>query len=151
MNITIPLITLKRILFSAIVAGALVTAGTSFALAQDNVADDDIEAEVAVKIQFPVAELGGCADKQACKNYCDQEENRRTCFAFAKKHGLMKPQKVQKIEKQIKALEEGGGGPGGCKNENECERYCSDVANMKECVEFGKRHGIMEERELAEA
>lgn len=143
MSITVSLTTLKRVLYGFIAVGTVGVVSISFALAQEN--------EVVARIQFPIAELGGCADKQSCKNYCDQDENRRACFAFAKKHGLMKAEKVRKIERQLNALKQSGGGPGGCQSEKACENYCSDISHMKECIEFGKRHGIMESRELEEA
>lgn len=151
MTITFTSTTLKRVLYGVAAAGAIAAAGVSFALAQEEVRDEDISQEAAAKIQFPVAELGNCADKAACKAYCDGPANRRACFAFAKKHGLMKEEKVRKIEKRLKALETKGGGPGGCQEEQSCEAYCSDVKNMRECIAFAKENGVMDERELAEA
>lgn len=151
MILTISLTTFKRVLYGLAASAIIAVAGVSFALAQESASDEDISQEAAAKIQFPVAELGGCADKAACKAYCDGPENRNACFGFAKKHGLMKPEKIRKIEKRMAVLEKQGGGPGGCQGEQECEAYCSNAANMNECIAFAKAHGVMDARELEEA
>jgi hypothetical protein len=35
-------------------------------------------------------------------------------------------------------------GPGGCRSFEECERYCTHPAHMKECMEFAEKHGLFE-------
>jgi len=35
-------------------------------------------------------------------------------------------------------------GPGGCKNEDECLKYCSMLDNLKECIDFVKEHGLVQ-------
>ena len=44
-------------------------------------------------ITFPVADLGGCESKEACKAYCDIETNKESCLSFAESRGLMKKRK----------------------------------------------------------
>ena len=34
------------------------------------------------------------------------------------------------------------GGPGGCKSAQECESFCSSVANLEACMSFAKKQGI---------
>ncbi len=151
MTLTISLSTLKRVLYGLIAVGAIAAASVSFALAQEDVGEEDINQEAVARIQFPIAELNGCANKEECKAYCDGQTNRDACFGFAKKHGLMKAEKIRRIEKRMEAVEAAGSGPGGCRSARECEAYCADVSRMGECISFAKTHGVMDERELAEA
>ena len=104
---------------------------------------------------------GGCMSKEECEKYCrehpDDEECRREeremeeycrehlddedCQRMAEygplKHGHEKPGE--------------GGGPGGCRNPEECKKYCEDHPQSEECREFwgGQEHrgpGIVDER-----
>lgn len=150
MTITFQFITFKRFFYSALLVTAITMGAFLFARAT-SAQEGEIEAAAASRIEFPVAELGNCSDKSACKKYCDETGNRRSCFAFAKKHGLMTKEKIRKIEKRLQVLEQTGGGPGQCQSEETCEAYCSDVAHIKECVAFAKEHGMMEKQELEEA
>ena len=110
------------------------------------------------EITFPVAELGGCEDEKACKSYCDNPNNFASCFAFAKKHNLVKEIKGrggektsdEEIEKFAKAMK-GGGGPGGCQNHGECEAFCSNIDNMETCINWAEQNGVMRGSELEEA
>ncbi|MEK7479163.1 MAG: hypothetical protein AAB634_01355, partial [Patescibacteria group bacterium] len=98
-------------------------------------------------VQFPVKELGGCANETSCKAYCDNPSNLSSCLAFAEKHSLMSKKELDVAKKFVQS----GGGPGGCRTREECFRYCDDVANIDECISYGKRTGIMEPEELKEA
>ncbi len=40
------------------------------------------------------------------------------------------------------AFQQSGGGPGGCKSEQECRVYCSDPLHGPECISFGAKQGI---------
>jgi len=59
---------------------------------------------------------GKCRTEKECEAYCDKKENFNECVDFAVKIGNSTPEKA-KIGK-----ENGGVGPGGCK-EDECEIY----------------------------
>ncbi|TSC69242.1 MAG: hypothetical protein G01um101466_141, partial [Parcubacteria group bacterium Gr01-1014_66] len=37
-------------------------------------------------ITFPIPELANCAEKDACRLYCDDLAHQDECVAFAKKH-----------------------------------------------------------------
>ena len=98
-------------------------------------------------IQFPVKELGNCADETACKLYCDDAGRMNECLAFAKKHNLLPKDELEKAEKFANI----GSGPGGCKSQKSCEAYCNDVSRIDECVAFAKQNGFIGEKELEEA
>lgn len=100
-------------------------------------------------ITFPVAELGNCKNKQECKAYCNQSDHIRECVAFAKKHNLLSQKEIKRAE--VAAELPPGGGPGGCATLQECASYCGTVDHIQECLAFGKKHGLMEEKELEEA
>ncbi len=89
-------------------------------------------------VVFPVAELGGCESKQACKLYCDDATHRDACFAYAKKVGLMSNEKVE-AAKIILAKK----GPGGCNSKDSCKAYCADSSHAEECLTFAEAHKII--------
>ncbi|MFH1181041.1 MAG: hypothetical protein V1705_01360 [bacterium] len=43
-----------------------------------------------------------------------------------------------------------GGGPGGCKNEEECNKFCAKPENGPECLAFGTKQGFYKEDEIAQ-
>ncbi|MBI2013413.1 MAG: hypothetical protein HYS87_01130 [Candidatus Colwellbacteria bacterium] len=104
-------------------------------------------------IVFPVEELGGCTSEEECRSYCDNPDNFRACFAFAKKHNLVEgpiaEQKEEDLDKFASAMKEGG--PGGCTSHVSCEAYCNNVQNLDECIEFAERHGFIDNEDLDEA
>ncbi len=88
---------------------------------------------------------GGCKGEE-CRTYCSDPVHHDECFSFAKKQGLIRPEEQkqfeasQKIGEQIKT----NGGPGGCKSEDECLKYCtSDPGHIEECAGFGAKFGGM--------
>jgi len=48
-------------------------------------------------------------------------------------------------------FKEMGIGPGGCRNEFECEAYCDSIDHMDECISFAEENGLLSAAELAEA
>ena len=99
-------------------------------------------------IQFPIAELGGCENKNACKAYCDEPGHMPACLDFAEKHNLMRADELERAKKFLAA---GMTGPGGCTGRESCEAYCHNPEHIEACVDFAEQHGLMEEGELAEA
>jgi len=99
-------------------------------------------------VKFPVEELGNCADKAGCKAYCDKPENAAACLEFAQKYKLMSQDEIKKAE-VFTAL--GNSGPGGCKTKEACDSYCDDTNNMKECISFAEKNGLLSGTELEEA
>jgi hypothetical protein len=83
---------------------------------------------------------GGCKTKQACDNYCDQDQNLIECINFAVKAGFISQEEADMAKKT------GGKGPGGCKRE-ECETYCDDESHISECVDFAVQMGMMSQEE----
>lgn len=99
-------------------------------------------------IQFPVAELGGCGDKDACKVYCDDADHIDACLAFAEKNNLMSEDELATAKKFMEA---GGKGPGDCTGKESCEAYCNDINHINACIAFAEKAGILSPKELAEA
>lgn len=93
-------------------------------------------------IEFPIPELGNCADKGACKTYCDDFAHKNECIVFAEKHGFATRQEAEEVENHPPV------GPGGCNNVEECEGYCDDPSHTEECVAFGKEHGLLDKKEI---
>lgn len=91
---------------------------------------------------------GGCRG-ETCRTYCEDEANRGECFEFAKKHDLIPAEEIARAEKgmQLEKRVREVGGPGGCKNENECHAYCLEEANIEECLAFAVNQGGFNESE----
>ncbi|MDD2753398.1 MAG: hypothetical protein PHT44_02225 [Candidatus Portnoybacteria bacterium] len=98
-------------------------------------------------ISYPVKELGGCADKNDCKKYCDIKGNQTACLNFAQSHNMMSKQDIDKAKKVLQLAEQGTNTPGNCKGEEQCDVYCNDAAHLDECVAFGEAAGIMTKEE----
>lgn len=101
--------------------------------------------EAARMRKFQVIEAeggpGGCRGEE-CRVYCEEESHRDECFAFAREKGLIGEEEIKHYETGLKIREKikEAGGPGGCTSENECREYCSNIAHVEECVEFGAVH-----------
>lgn len=109
-------------------------------------------AESVADIKFPIAELGSCENKEACKAYCDNEENFSACRAYASKNKI---KGTSEHDKKFEIVGEDGG-PGNCAAGSDdplesCRLYCDDISHMKECVSYAKTHDLMDEGELEEA
>lgn len=96
-------------------------------------------------IEFPIPELGNCADRAECKAYCNDLANKDACAEFAKKFGLANSGSVEKA-RSLPPI-----GPGGCKGAEECRAYCDDASHLDECVQFGERHGLLDQNEIKKA
>ena len=99
-------------------------------------------------IQYPIAELGNCTDKDSCKTYCDNESHLDACLAFAEKNNLMSSDDINAAKKFAEA---GNKGPGGCTGKDECQNYCDNVNHIDECVAFAEKTGMLPPDQLAEA
>ena len=97
-------------------------------------------------IVFPIAELGGCADEDACKTYCDNAENVEACLDFAETYNLMPLEEIEKARIILPFLLRGET-PGQCQSEEECDAYCDKEENIMECVEFAKKAGFIDDEE----
>ena len=96
------------------------------------------EIKASAAITFPIAALGNCSSKEACKLYCDQTSNREACFTYAAKVGLMTLEKI-KAAKILIAKK----GPGNCDSKDSCRTYCEDSAHTNECLTFAEEHKII--------
>lgn len=98
-------------------------------------------------ITFPVAELGGCASKNACKAYCAELTHAKACTDFARSHNLITEEEAERNESFALPAE---GGPGGCTSHQECRAYCENTAHADECIAFAETHDVMPAEELEE-
>lgn len=90
------------------------------------------------QITFPIAELGNCNNAQTCKVYCDQEENREACIAFAKSKGLYKTKvNAQKATALSFAKIELG-----CDSIASCKALCEKKEDQQKCKDFAIKHGL---------
>src|SRR3989338_10926344 len=99
-------------------------------------------------IQYPVPDLGNCANEAACRSYCDSVDHARECYAFAKKYHLISDEEAQKAADHFLNITNG---PGSCNSGKSCEAYCSTIEHIDECIAFAEKTGYYESEELAEA
>lgn len=100
-------------------------------------------------ISYPILELGGCENQDACFAYCGEPANYDACLAYAEANDLLEEEEIQEYREVQELVAQGG--PGGCTSESECEAFCSDLNNMNECLAFAQEHGLMDEKELEDA
>ncbi|MDO8566911.1 MAG: hypothetical protein Q7R58_02025 [bacterium] len=122
--------------------------GFGLALSTMIIANGAFAQTAADDVQYPVAELGGCGDKDACRVYCDVSSHLNACLAFAEKNNLMSEDEIDTAKKFMEA---GGKGPGGCTGKDECQNYCDSLDHIDECIAFAEKTGILPPDELVEA
>ena len=98
---------------------------------------------VKSKVEFP----GGAKNPAKAREYCNDPSHMEECITFAEKHGFINKAEVQEAKKFISIIKSGGT-PGGCKTREECEKYCQDEGKFDECLEFGKKHGLIKADEV---
>ncbi|MDP2651774.1 MAG: hypothetical protein Q8O94_01420 [bacterium] len=101
-------------------------------------------------ISYPVAELGNCKSKDACKAYCDDPNHIDACVTFAEKNNMMSSEQLAEA-KQVQAAIEKGVKPPACKGKKECDAYCEEPSHMKECIAFGEASGFLKGKDLEDA
>lgn len=99
-------------------------------------------------VSFPVAELGNCASKEACRTYCEDAAHMTACVSFGEKNNLISAEDATRAKEFADVLR--GEGPGQCKDKNTCESYCADVTHMDECITFAEKHSLANAAQLAE-
>lgn len=90
-------------------------------------------------ITFPIPELGSCGSKSECQKFCSDTANIPACTAFAEAHGLMNKGEAERARK-FSATLRNQGGPGGCRSQGECQKFCSNIQNIEACVAFAEAH-----------
>ncbi len=83
-----------------------------------------------------------CNGKEACDQYCSQDNHFEECINFAEAAGFMTSEEVQMARKT------GGKGPGNCRGKEECDNFCQKDENMETCANFAFEHGMMSQKDL---
>lgn len=81
---------------------------------------------------------GGCKGEDECRTYCDDSSHQEECFRFAKENNLMPPEELERMERGKEMMDQGG--PGGCREPQECEAYCRE--HGEECMKWGQERGF---------
>lgn len=169
MKLTTGSLRLKKTIVTALALGALVTAGAALAQTNDTGSTTPPHLTAPLSVVFPIAELGGCTSKDACRVYCDDPANHDACFAYAQTHGLMHKDEVDRARAYLQAhpivrkivqsvasstvdaILATQGGPGGCTTRDACKTFCNDAANSAVCLQFAKDHKLMSVQEIEKA
>lgn len=94
---------------------------------------------------------GGCNSGSSCETYCNSVDHLDACIAFAEETGYYSPEELAEARKFQALVKAGTQFPGGCKDRNTCEIYCSDSGHMEECLDFAEESGFMPKEEIDEA
>ncbi len=116
---------------------------------------------------------GSCKSEAECDTYCRNPQNARECMTFVVEEGKISQEEADFMIEQMSKLGGPSGkstgkgsaepkikedkvlevlktetGPGGCKNLEECAKYCMGGEHMNECMDFAAKHGLMEPEEM---
>ena len=85
-------------------------------------------------LSYPIRELNNCSDQASCQAFCTSADNMTACLDYAERQALLPPKDIAG-GRAVLAILAGGKLPGGCKNTEECEKYCSgDKDQVGECI-----------------
>lgn len=129
---------MKTLFKSAAILSLLFLGTLAFAEGDTATSTPSNDASVMSRISFPIADLGGCDSREACRLYCDVASHRDACFAYAQKVGLMSKEKINAAKIIISKK-----GPGSCGSKESCVAYCADSAHADECLSFAQNHKIL--------
>lgn len=93
---------------------------------------------------------GGCSGKDACEEYCNYTSHINECIAYAEQTGILTPKELAEA-KQVQSAIQRGIQPPPCNGKKQCDTYCENPKNIKECVDFGESAGFLQGEELADA
>ncbi len=108
------------------------------------------EIDKAEKFLKAGAGPGGCKTKDSCEAYCNSVSRIDECVAFAEKTGLMSGAELEEAKK-IQAAKNRGVKMPACDSKKQCDAYCSEPANMEECINFAQEAGFMSGQELEDS
>lgn len=137
------LLSKMRTLLRSTFFAMLLLVGAQIVSAQSDTMSVATSSDPLSKVSYPVAELGGCESREACKLYCDKEANRDACFAYAQKVGLMSKGKVKAAVAVLSKK-----GPGNCNGKEACVAYCSDSSHQNECLSFAQTYQLISEEKM---
>jgi len=95
-------------------------------------------------IPFP----GDCRGEDECEIYCEDPNHIEECVEFGIAAGFIPADEAEEIRRMLPLMKEGKM-PGGCREREECEAYCSDDAHVDECTTFFVEAGFMSQEEAA--
>lgn len=130
---------MRQVFLIAIFSLALVSV---FSLAYASSPDD---------ITYPIEELGNCASKEDCRQYCSLEQNWVACREFAKKHNLAHTEAHEVAVHKGVSLQFPITELGNCASEEECRAYCEQPENIEVCIDFAEKNGFMSKEDAERA
>lgn len=94
-------------------------------------------------------DCGGAKTPEQCGRICMKPDSPALCEDIALKYfgpeGVEQLKQARSGQRQFDMPE--GGGPGGCKGEDECHDYCEEEGHMTDCINFAVKNGFMTEKE----
>ncbi len=104
--------------------------------------EEEIEAQKMITAFRRGIKPPPCNGKEACDEYCSQDNHFEECINFAEAAGFMTSEEVQMARKT------GGKGPGNCRGKEECDSFCQKEENMQTCANFAFEHGMMSQKDF---
>ncbi len=135
----------NKIIVAAVFGAGIIVASIVFAQSTTTPPAPPTAAQIdASGITYPIPELGNCANRDACRSYCNDSANMSACINFASAHGLMNKDESSVAQKFVQEIQNKQT-PGGCTGPESCTAYCTDVSHLDECLSFAKGHGLDDE------
>lgn len=97
-------------------------------------------------VVFPIKELNNCQNVAACREFCQETDNQKTCQEFAVKKNLIK--KVVRKERITSLILSAAKTALGCRSKETCFNFCKDAKNREKCLQFGINQKLTEEKEV---
>lgn len=113
----------------------------------NNVMETDVPEADADELDYPIAELGNCQNREDCRVYCEQPENAEACAEFGVKYGLLTEEEAKALKDMSKIVK----GPGDCKNKEECAIVCEKPENTDACLDFAEQNNWISADDLSKA
>lgn len=98
----------------------------------------------SAQISYPIKELGNCRDAKECFYYCEVSGNTPACWSYDryKLNGQVLGETAEQLGITFPIAELGN-----CASKNECMKYCNIPENQSACISFGKKKGLIKEKQ----
>lgn len=100
-------------------------------------ADPQVRAKI-YGVTFPIADLGSCANYDACRTFCEDPANATSCINYGKSRGFYQEESEDKIKEALGRAKN----QLGCDSFESCHNFCEIPANYDRCHSLAKSVGV---------
>jgi hypothetical protein len=99
------------------------------------------------QVQYPIQQLGNCANQAECYAYCQVWEHTPICWSYQKylmKNNVLGESTESGTQTSMATLKFPIPELGNCKNIRACAVFCDNPINQTACTNFGKEKGLIQ-------